>query len=57
MDIEKITKDLDTLLTSVTQVVKDAQAEHLGTDASQLLVELRETLQDARRVLDNPHLT
>jgi ABC-type transporter Mla subunit MlaD len=57
VDIEKITKDLDTLLTSVTQVVKDVQAEHLGTDASQLLVEMRGTLQDARRVLDNPHLT
>jgi phospholipid/cholesterol/gamma-HCH transport system substrate-binding protein/paraquat-inducible protein B len=57
VDIEKITKDLDTLLTSVTQVVKDVQAEHLESDASQLLVEMRETLQDARRVLDNPHLT
>lgn len=57
VDIEKITKDLDTLLTSVTQVVKEVQAEHLGTDASQLLVEMRGTLQDARRVLDNPHLT
>jgi len=57
VDIEKLTKDLDTLLTSVTQVVTDVQAEHLGTNASQLLVEMRGTLQDARRVLDNPHLT
>src|SRR5262245_5956307 len=56
VDIEKITKDLDTLLTSVTQLVKDVQAEHLGTDASQLLVEMRGTLQDVRRVLDDPHL-
>jgi ABC-type transporter Mla subunit MlaD len=56
VDIEKIIKDLDTLLTSVTQVVKDVQAEHLETGASQLLADIRETIQDARRVLDNPHL-
>ncbi len=57
VDIEKITKDLDTLLTSVTQVVKDVQAEHLGTGASQLLADMRGTIQDARRMLNNPHLT
>jgi ABC-type transporter Mla subunit MlaD len=56
VDIEKIINDLDTLLTSVTQVVKDVQAEHLETGASQLLADIRETIQDARRVLDNPHL-
>lgn len=56
VDIEKITKDLDTLLTSVTQLVKDVQAEHLGTDAKQLLADMRGMLQDARRVLDNPYL-
>jgi ABC-type transporter Mla subunit MlaD len=56
VDIEKIIKDLDTLLTSVTQLVKDVQAEHLETGASQLLADIRETIQDARRVLDNPHL-
>lgn len=57
VDIEKITKDLDTLLTSVTQLVKDVQAEHLGTDARQLIADMRGTIQNARRVLDNPHLT
>jgi ABC-type transporter Mla subunit MlaD len=57
VDIEKITKDLDTLLTSVTQVVKDVQTEHLGTGASQLLADMRGAIQDARRMLDNPHLT
>jgi ABC-type transporter Mla subunit MlaD len=57
VDIEKITKDLDTLLTSVTQVVKDVQAEHLGTGASQLLADMQGTIQDARRMLNNPHLT
>jgi phospholipid/cholesterol/gamma-HCH transport system substrate-binding protein len=56
VDIEKITKDLDTLLTSVTQLVKDVQAEHLGTDARQLIADMRGAIQDARRVLDNPHL-
>lgn len=57
VEIDKIMKNLDTMLTSVTQLVKDVQAEHLVTDAKQLIVEMRGTIQDARRVVDNPHLS
>ena len=57
VEIDKITKDLDTMLTSVTQLVKDVQAQNLGTEARQLIADIRGTMQDARRVLDNPHLT
>jgi ABC-type transporter Mla subunit MlaD len=57
VEIDKITKDLDTMLTSVTQLVNDVQAQNLGTDARQLIADMRETMQDARRVLDHPHLT
>lgn len=57
VQIDMITKDLDTMLTSFTQLAKDMQAQNLGTETRELIVEMRGTLQDARRVLDNPHLT
>jgi phospholipid/cholesterol/gamma-HCH transport system substrate-binding protein/paraquat-inducible protein B len=56
VEFEKITKDLDSMITSVTQLVKSVQVEQLGTEAKQVMTELRGTIQDARRVLDNPHL-
>lgn len=57
VEIDNIAKDLDLMLTSVTQVLKDVQAQNLGTEVGQLIVEMRGTLQASRRVLDNPHLT
>ena len=57
VEIDKIAEDLDTLLTSVTQLVKDVQAQNLGTDTRELIADIRGTMQDARRMLDNPHLT
>jgi phospholipid/cholesterol/gamma-HCH transport system substrate-binding protein/paraquat-inducible protein B len=56
VDIEKLSKDLDGVLTSATQFVKDVQAEHLGAEAKQVMAELRGTISDARRMLDNPSL-
>lgn len=55
-EIDTIARDLDTMLTSITQLVKEVQAQNLGTDAKQLIAEMRGTIQDARRVLNNPHL-
>jgi phospholipid/cholesterol/gamma-HCH transport system substrate-binding protein/paraquat-inducible protein B len=57
VQIDMITKDLDTMLTSVTQLVKDLQVQNLGTEARQLIAEMRGTIQETRRVLDNPYLT
>jgi ABC-type transporter Mla subunit MlaD len=57
VEFEKLTKDFDTLLMSITQVATDVQEEHLAADAKQLITDMRGTIQDARRVLDNPHLT
>ena len=56
IDIAKLSKDLDGVLTSVAQLVKDVQGEHLGTEAKQVMIDLRGTIQDARKVLDNPNL-
>jgi phospholipid/cholesterol/gamma-HCH transport system substrate-binding protein len=57
VEIDNIAKNLDMMLTSVTQLLKDMQANNLGTEVRQIVLEMRETLQDSRRVLDNPHLT
>ncbi len=56
VDIEKLTKDLDEVLTSTSQLVKDVRGEHLGTEAKQAIAELRGTMLEARKVLDNPDL-
>ncbi len=56
IDIEKLTKDLDEVLTSTSQLVKDVRGEHLGAEAKQAIVELRGTMLEARKVLDNPDL-
>ena len=57
VQIDIITKDLDTMLTSVTQLVKDIQVQNLGAESRQLIAETRGTIQDARGVLENPQLT
>ncbi|HJT22837.1 MAG TPA: MlaD family protein [Nitrospira sp.] len=56
IEIDKITKDLDTMLTSVTQFVQEVQSEHLGTEVKQVMSELRGTVQEARSVIDSPHV-
>ncbi len=56
VDIDKISKDLDTMITSVTRLVNDVQGEQLGTEVKQVMGELRGTVQDARRVLGSPDL-
>lgn len=56
IDIEKISRDLDGVLISATQLVKDVQGEHLGAEAKQVMADLRGTIQEARRALDNPNL-
>ena len=57
VDLDRISNDLDTLLTSVTQLVKDVQTQNITTEAKALIADLRETNQDIRRVLNNPHLS
>src|SRR5262245_46104809 len=56
LDIDKIARDFDTMLTTVTQLAKDVQSQQLGTEAKQLLTELRGTIQDARHIIDSPQL-
>jgi len=56
VDIDKISKDLDTMMTSVTRLVNDVQGEQLGTEVKQVMGELRGTVQDARRVLGSPDI-
>lgn len=57
VDIDKVAKNLDTMITSVTRLINDVQGEHLGTEVKQVMGELRATIQDARRVLDSPDLS
>ena len=56
VDIDKITKDFDTMLTSVTRLVNEVQRDQLSAEVKQAMVELRGTIQNARRVLDTPEL-
>jgi len=56
IDVEKLTKDLGDVLTSASQLVKDVRGEHLGAEAKQAIAEWRTTMQEARKVLDNPDL-
>lgn len=54
VDIEKMAKNLDAMITSATRLVNDVQAEHLGAEVKQVMGELRGSFQDARRVLGGP---
>ena len=57
VDIDKISKDLDTMITSVTHLVNDVQGQQLGTEAKQVMAELRGSVQEARRILAGPDLS
>ena len=54
VDIEKMAKNLDAMITSATRLVNDVQAEQLGAEVKQVMGELRGSVQDARRVLGGP---
>lgn len=56
VEFEKISKDFNATLTSVTQLVKEMQDEHLGTEAKHVMADLQWAIQQARRVFDNPDL-
>ena len=57
VDIEQIAKNLDTMIVSVTHLVNDVQAQHLGPEVKQVMGELRSAVQDVRRVLTGPDLS
>jgi ABC-type transporter Mla subunit MlaD len=57
VDIDKISKDLDVMITSVTRLVNDLQGQQLGQEVKQVMGELRDSVQEARRVLSNPDLS
>ena len=57
VDIDKITKNLDTMIISVTRLVNDVQEQQLGIEVKQVMGELRATIQEARRVLGSPDLS
>jgi len=56
VDIEKMAKNLDTMITSITRLVNDVQGEQLGAEVKQVMAELRGSVQEARRVLLSPDL-
>jgi ABC-type transporter Mla subunit MlaD len=56
VDIDKIARDLDTMITSVTLLVNDIQGQQLGPELKQVMAELRGSVQEARRVLGSPDL-
>lgn len=56
VDIGKIVQGLDTMLASVTLVAQEIQGQHLGLEAKQLVADMRGTVLEARRMLDNPQL-
>jgi phospholipid/cholesterol/gamma-HCH transport system substrate-binding protein/paraquat-inducible protein B len=57
VDVDKISKNLDTMITSVTSLVNDVQGGQLGGEIRQVMGELRGSVQEARRVLADPHLS
>jgi phospholipid/cholesterol/gamma-HCH transport system substrate-binding protein len=56
VDIDKISKDLDTMFTSITRLVNDVQEKQIGTEVKQVMGELRGTIEDVRLVLHKPEL-
>jgi len=56
VDIDKIAKNVDTMIVSVTRLVNDVQGEQLGAEAKQVMGELRGAVQEARRMLGSPDL-
>jgi len=56
VDIDKISKNLDTMITSVTLLVNDIQGQQLGTEVKQVMSELRGSVYEVRRVLSGPDL-
>jgi phospholipid/cholesterol/gamma-HCH transport system substrate-binding protein len=56
VDIDKITKDLDTMFTSITRLVNDVQEKQLGTEVKQVMGELHGTIEDVRHILRKPEL-
>jgi phospholipid/cholesterol/gamma-HCH transport system substrate-binding protein len=57
VDIDKMAKNLDIMITSVTRLVNDVQGEQLGAELKQVMAELRGSVQEARRVLAGPDLS
>jgi ABC-type transporter Mla subunit MlaD len=57
VDIEKMAKNLDAMITSATHLVNDVQAEQLGAEVKQVMGELRGSVQAARRVLGGPDVS
>jgi len=56
VEFEKITKDFDAMLASINRLVREVQEEHVVSSAIQLIAEMRGTIQDVHRMLDDPHL-
>jgi ABC-type transporter Mla subunit MlaD len=57
VDIDKIAKNLDTMITSVTRLVNDVQEQQLSAEVKQVMGELRASVQEARRILAGPELS
>lgn len=53
-EVHKVTADLDGLILSITKLAKDADTNHLTTQAGQALGELNGALQQSRSLLNNP---
>lgn len=56
IEFDKISRDFDSMLTSVTQLVKEVQNEHLGAEAKHVMADLQGTIQQARRIFGNQDL-
>jgi len=54
VDIDKITKYFDAMVTSVTRLVNDFQGAQLGPEIKNVMAELRSSVQEARRVFASP---
>lgn len=54
--IHQITKDIDALVVAMTKMVNESQVERVSRQATEALGELRGTLQQARKVLENPDI-
>lgn len=54
--IHQITKDIDTLVLAVTKLVNESEVERVSRQANEALGELRGTLLQARKVMENPDI-
>lgn len=55
-NVHEITKDIDTLVKTITKMANEAEVKQVSQDTHEALAEVKGTLQQARALLENPKI-